>query len=302
MIVYKNLNIKKIHKNSVVAIGNFDGFHLGHQKVLKEAKRRAKKNKMKCGLISFEPMPMMFFNNKIKSHRVNNIHQKKFYLKKLNIDFLVLIHFNKTFSYLSAEKFIQKIIYNKLNCKYIYVSKNFRFGRKRLGNINTLKDCEEKYFYKTVITYPFKNKKKIISSSLIRRNISSGNIEEANKLLGRSWSVIGEVLKGEKRGRKIGFPTCNINLKEYVVPKLGVYSVIVKTKSFKRRGIANIGYRPTFNGSKLLLEVNIFGINLNLYKKIIKVNFLKFIRPEKKFKGITQLKQQIEKDIAIAKK
>ena len=302
MITYKNLNIKKIHKNSVVAIGNFDGFHLGHQKVLKEAIKRAKKHKIKCGLISFEPMPMMFFNNKIKNHRVNSISQKKFYLEKLKIDFLVLINFNKTFSNLSAEKFIHKIIYNKLNCKFIYVSKNFRFGKKRLGNIKTLKNYEEKYFYKTVITNPLKKRQKIISSSLIRKKISSGNIVKANNLLGRNWSVIGEVIKGEQRGRKIGFPTCNINLEEYVVPKLGVYSVIIETESFKRKGIANIGYRPTFNGSKLLLEVNIFGINLNLYKKIIKVNFLKFIRPEKKFKGIKQLKQQIKKDIAIAKK
>ena len=302
MIVYKNLNIKKIHKNSVIAIGNFDGFHLGHQKVLKEAKKRAKKNNMKCGLISFEPMPMMFFNSKIKRYRVNSIYQKKFYLEKLGIDFLVLIAFNKIFSNLSAEKFIKKIICNKLNSRYVYVSKNFRFGKKRLGNIKTLKNHEDNFLYKTIITKPYKKKQKIISSSLIRKYISSGNIEKANRLLGRSWSIIGKVFKGEQRGRKIGFPTCNINLQEYITPKLGVYSVTVETKSFKRRGIANIGYRPTFNGSKLLLEVNIFGIDLNLYKKTIKVNFLKFIRAEKKFKGIAQLKKQIKKDIYIAKK
>ena len=137
---------------------------------------------------------------------------------------------------------------------------------------------------------------------MIRKNISKGKINVASKLLGRKWSIIGKVIKGKKRGRKIGFPTCNIDLKNYIVPKLGVYSVIVETKNFKKKGIANIGYRPTFNGSKLLLEVNIFGINLNLYKKTIKVIFIKFIRPEKKFKGFKELKQQIKKDIAIAKK
>ena len=122
------------------------------------------------------------------------------------------------------------------------------------------------------------------------------------KFLGRSWAIKGEVIRGEKRGRKIGFPTCNIKWASYALPKLGVYGVIVETKEFKKKGIANIGYRPTFNGKTLLLEVNIFGINANLYKKILKVSFIKFIRPENKFNDIKELKHQIKKDIIIAKK
>jgi riboflavin kinase/FMN adenylyltransferase len=302
MIIYKNLNIKKIHKSSVVAIGNFDGLHLGHQKVLKEAKIKAKKEKLKFGLITFEPVPTMFFNKKIKNHRINSLSQKIYFLKKNKLDFLIVINFNKSFSNLSAEKFIKKILFNKLKSKYIFVSRNFKFGKKRLGNIDTLKNFEEKYFYKTIITTPYEKKNKIISSSLIRKIIHKGHMQEVKKLLGRTWCVEGEVIKGEQRGRKIGFPTCNIRLNSYTIPKIGVYAVEVKINNFKKKGIANIGYRPTFNGKSLLLEVNIFGIKKNLYKKILKINFIKFIRTEKKFKNINQLKAQIKKDIITAKK
>ena len=302
MIIYKNLNIRKIHKNSVIAIGNFDGLHLGHQKVLKEAKIKAKKEKLKFGLITFEPVPTMFFNKKIKNHRINSLSQKIYFLKKNKLDFLIVINFNKSFSNLSAEKFIKKILFKKLKSKYIFVSRNFKFGKKRLGNIDTLKNFEEKYFYKTIITTPYEKKNKIISSSLIRKIIHKGQMQEVKKLLGRTWCVEGEVIRGEQRGRKIGFPTCNIRLNSYTIPKIGVYAVEVKINNLKKKGIANIGYRPTFNGKSLLLEVNIFGIKKNLYKKILKINFIKFIRTEKKFKNINQLKAQIKKDIITAKK
>jgi len=302
MKIYKNLNINKHHKKSVVAIGNFDGIHIGHQKVLAQAKQKAKKNRLSFGLITFEPVPVMFFNSKIKNHRINSFIQKKHQLKKYKIDFLIILKFNKLFSLISAEQFIKKIIYSKINAKYLFVSKNFKFGRKRKGNIKTLKKFENNFGFKTIITPPLRKSKKIISSSLIRKKISQGKIKETNKLLGRTWSVKGKVIKGMKRGRKIGFPTCNIRLGDYIVPKLGVYSVIVETNYFKKKGIANIGYRPTFNGQNLLLEVNIFGIDKNLYNKEINVNFIKFIRSEKKFRGLVQLKKQIKIDIIQAKK
>ena len=297
MIIYKNLNIKKEHKDAAIAIGNFDGLHAGHKKVLKEAKQKAKSNKLKFGLITFEPVPTMFFNKNIKNHRINSLNQKIHYLKEIKLDFLVIINFNKTFSNLSAEKFIEKVLFKKLQSKYIFVSRNFRFGKKRLGNIQTLKSFEKKYSYKMLVTRPHKEKDKIVSSSLIRKIIRRGKVQEAKKLLGRHWCVEGEVIKGEQRGRKIGFPTCNIKLNSYILPKFGVYSVWVQINKSKKRGIANIGYRPTFNGKNLLLEVNIFGINRNLYNKILKISFIKFIRPEKKFKNISQLKAQIKKDI-----
>jgi riboflavin kinase/FMN adenylyltransferase len=302
MIVYKNLEIKKNHKSAVIAIGNFDGLHLGHQKVLKEARKKAKKNKIKFGLITFEPVPTMFFNKNIKNHRINSMSQKIYFLKKNKLDFLIIINFNESFSNLSAEGFIKKILFKKLRSKYIFISQNFKFGKKRLGNVDTLKNFEKKYLYKTVITSPHKKKNKVISSSLIRKIIHEGRVHEAKKLLNRFWCVEGKVVKGMQRGRKIGFPTCNIKLNSYTLPKLGVYSVWVKINNLKKRGIANIGYRPTFNGKSLLLEVNIFGIKKNLYKKILKISFIKFIRAEKKFKNINQLKAQIKKDIITAKK
>jgi riboflavin kinase/FMN adenylyltransferase len=302
MKIYNNLKINNKHKNSVVAIGNFDGLHMGHKKVLAQAKEKAKKNKLQFGLVTFEPMPVMFFNSKIKNHRINSLKQKKDQLKKLGLNFIIILKFDKLFSSLNAEEFIKKIIFSKIKSKYLYVSKNFKFGKKRKGNIDTLKKFQDVFGFKTIITNPLKILKTTISSSLIRKNISLGKIKEANKLLNRKWCIVGKVIKGEKRGRKIGFPTCNVELSNYTIPKLGVYSVTVDTNSFKKRGIANIGYRPTFNGQNLLLEVNIFGINKNLYNKEIRVNFINFIRPEKKFKGLEQLKKQIKIDIIQAKK
>jgi riboflavin kinase/FMN adenylyltransferase len=302
MIIYRNLNIKKNHKDSVVAIGNFDGLHVGHQKVLKEARQKAKKKKLKFGLVTFEPVPTMFFNKSVKNHRINSLNQKIYFLRKIKLDFLIIINFNKTFSNLSAENFIKKILFQKLKSKYIFVSRNFKFGKNRYGNIKTLENFEKKYSYKTSVTTPYKKKNKIVSSTLIRKIIKKGDVQKAETLLGRPWCVEGKVIKGEQRGRVIGFPTCNIELNTYILPKLGVYSVWIQIDNLKKKGIANIGYRPTFNGNNLLLEVNIFGIKKNLYKKILNISFIKFIRAEKKFKNINQLKVQIKKDIISAKK
>ena len=301
MKIYKNTNLNKKHHNGVIAIGNFDGLHLGHQKVINEARIKAKKNNLPFGIITFEPVPVMFFNSKIKNHRINSLKQKKLQLKKFRLDFLIIIKFNKRFSSLTAEQFIMKIINKKTKCRFLYVSKNFKFGYKRQGNIQMLKKYEKIYNFKSIITKPFKNNKKIISSTIIRNKIESGKIIEANKHLDREWRVEGKVIKGKKRGRKIGFPTCNLKLYNYVIPLLGVYAVRINGLRFSKKGIANIGFRPTFNGKNLLLETNIFGINKNLYNKEISVSFRKFIRREKKFKDFEHLKKQIKIDIKKAK-
>ena len=302
MKIYKNPSLDRRHCNGVIAIGNFDGLHLGHQKVINEAKRKAKKNKIPFGAMTFEPVPVMFFNKKIKNHRINSLEQKKDQLKKFKLDFLIIIKFNKKFSSLSAEEFIKKIIFKKTKCKFLYVSKNFKFGFKRQGNIKTLKKFEKTYGFTNIVTKPFKKNNKTISSTFIRKKIRLGKIVEINKLLNRNWTVIGKVIKGQSRGRKIGFPTCNLKFNNYVIPKLGVYAVKVKSKNFNKNGIANVGYRPTFNGKNLLLETNIFGINKNLYNKEISISFKKFIRPEKKFRNLKYLKKQIQLDIKQAKK
>ena len=302
MKIYKSPSLDQKHCNGVIAIGNFDGLHLGHQKVINEAKRKAKKNKIPFGAMTFEPVPVMFFNKKIKNHRINSLQQKKQQLKKFKLDFLIIIKFNKKFSSQSADEFIKKIIFKKTKCKFLYVSKNFKFGFKRQGNIKTLKKFEKKYDFKNIVTKPFKKNNKIISSTFIRKKIRLGKIVEVNKLLDRNWTVVGKVIKGQRRGHKIGFPTCNLKLNDYVVPKLGVYAVKVKTNNFIKNGIANVGYRPTFNGQNLLLETNVFGINKNLYNKEINISFKKFIRPEKKFRNLKYLKKQIQLDIKQAKK
>ncbi len=301
MKVFKNTSISKNYKNSVIAIGNFDGIHIGHKKVLNAAFKKAKKIKKKFGLLTFEPVPVMFFNKKISNHRLDLLSQKISNLKKEKLDFVIIQKFNKRFSKLTYKDFIYKVLFKKIQCKYLFVSRNFKFGKKREGNVTELKKFEKKYFYKTIITSPLTKKKKTISSTIIRKLLKRGEIKKANYLLNRKWEIIGKVIKGSKRGRKIGFPTCNVLLKNYVIPKFGVYAVNVKIDGIYKKGIANVGHRPTFNGKKLLLEVNIFGIKKNLYNKNINVIFNKFIRPEKKFKNIKELKNQIRKDIKLAK-
>ncbi len=302
MKIYNTANLNKKHQNGVIAIGNFDGLHLGHQKVINEAKQKAKKNKLPFGLMTFEPMPVMFFNKNTKNHRINSLQQKKNQLNKFGLDFLIIIRFTKSFSSLTAKEFIEKILSTKTKCKYLYVSKNFKFGFKRQGNIKTLRKYEKKFNYKNIITKPYKKNYKTISSTFIRKKIREGKINLVKKLLNRNWCVEGKVIKGKKRGREIGFPTCNMSLRSYVVPKLGVYAVKVKGKNLNKNGVANVGYRPTFNGQSLLLETNIFGFNKILYNKVINVSFKKFIRAEKKFKNFEYLKKQIKIDIKLAKK
>ncbi len=301
--LYNNFNISKLYQKSILLIGNFDGLHLGHQKLFKLAEQFKKKNKIKLGVLTFDPMPKMFFNKYLKNYRILNLNQKIKYFKNYNMDFIIVKKFNKQFSRIKCLNFIDQILYKKLNAKYIFISNNFRFGYKREGDVKLLKSLEKKYQYKIINPKPLKKKNKLISSTLIRKFISKGNLEKVNKYLGRNWSIEGLVQKGRMMGKKIGFPTCNIELRKYVIPKLGVYAVKIyleKRKTFLR-GIANLGYRPTFNQKKILLEVNIFNFSGNLYNKKLRVDFVKFIRKEKKFKGIDQLRKQIKLDLRVAK-
>ena len=302
MKIYKNFNIANKFKNSAIAIGNFDGFHLGHQRVIRKGKQIAKKKKLNFGLMVFQPLPVMFFNNKLKNFRIDSLQQKINSSKKQGIDFLIIKKFDKKFSNIKAEDFIKNILYRKLKTKLVFISKNFRFGKNRTGDISLLKKREKLFNYKTNTIVPLNKKGSIISSTLIRKNIKRGKIDQASRMLGRFWTIEGIVTRGERRGRKIGFPTCNIDLTSYIVPKLGVYSAkIIVDKIIKKKGIVNIGYRPTFGKKKLILEAHIFGLKKNLYGKRIKVMLIKFIRKEKKFKNIIQLKKQIKKDIKKAK-
>ena len=301
---YNNFKIAQNYKNSILLVGNFDGLHLGHQKLFNLAKKYKRKFKLKIGVITFEPMPKMYFNKKLKNFRISNLLQKKKILQKIGIDFLIIKKFDRRFSKIKSHSFIKEVLYKKLKAKYIFVSNNFRFGNKREGNVDQLISNEKKYNYKIVKPKPYKLKNKIISSTLIRKLLSSGKVQFVNKLLNRKWSIVGKVEKGRKLGKKIGFPTCNIDIKDYVIPKTGVYAVKIyrQNNNSSLKGIANLGYRPTFNQKKILLEVYIFNFSGNLYNKQLTIDFISFIRKEKKFKNIKQLKKQINLDLKIAKK
>jgi len=300
---YKNFKILKKHYNSIILIGNFDGIHLGHQKLFLLSKKYKKKTNLKLGVLTFDPIPKMFFNKKLKNYKISNFQQKLNCLKKFGVDFVINKKFNLKFSKITSESFVKKILVNKLKARYIFVSNNFRFGYKRKGDVRLLKKLEKKFDYKIVNPKPLIKKNKVISSTLIRKLLDNGNLKLANKYLDRNWSIDGIVKRGRKMGKKIGFPTCNIELDKYVIPKPGVYAVDVfgVNNKKKMKGVANLGYRPTFKQKKILLEVNIFNFSGNLYNKNLSVHFKKFIRGEKKFKGINQLRKQIQLDLKIAK-
>ena len=301
---YKNFNIKKKHKGSIILIGNFDGLHLGHQKLFELAQSYKKKYNLKIGVVNFNPMPKMFFNKKLKNFRLSNIDQKIKLLSFFKVDFVITKKFDKNFSKTKALNFIIQILNKKLSSKFIFVSNNFRFGNKREGNVNLLKKYEKLFNYKVIKPEPYIKNNKIVSSSLIRSHLEKGFLDKANNLLNRNWTIQGIVQKGRQLGKKIGFPTCNINIKDYVLAKPGVYAVRVLRKNSTKylKGIANLGYRPTFNQKKILLEVHLFNFSGNLYNKLLSVEFLKFIRKEKKFNNVNQLRAQIKKDLNIAKK
>jgi riboflavin kinase / FMN adenylyltransferase len=302
--IYKNFSIESRHKNSIVLIGNFDGVHLGHQKLFSLAEKYKKKYLLKVGVLTFEPMPKMFFNDKLKNFRISSLEQKINYLKNLKVDFVITKKFDKKFSKTKSITFIKEILGKKLKPKFIFVSNNFKFGNKREGNVKQLIEFESLCGFKVVKPQPLLIYKKIASSSLIRNFLQIGKLEKANRFLNRNWSIHGKVQKGRQLGKKIGFPTANIDIKNYVLANPGVYAVRVKKpKGYNYlKGVANLGYRPTFNGKKILLEVHLFNFSGNLYNKYLTVEFKKFIRKEKRFKNIDQLRKQIKIDLLKAKK
>ena len=301
--IYNNFIIPRKLKKSILLIGNFDGLHLGHQKVCNEAKKYKKKYKLKLGVLTFNPLPVMFFNNKMKNYRLTNDSQKFILLKKMGVDFVINKRFNLKFSKIKSEKFIKNIIVKKIDPKFIFVSNNFRYGNKRKGDVKELITESKKYGFNVIKPEPLRIKKKVVSSTSIRDLLKKGKIKKANKLLSRNWVINGDVQRGRQLGKKLGFPTCNIDINNYILAKPGVYSIKVTIDESKKilNGIAYLGYRPTFEGKKLLLEVNLFGFNGNLYKKTLNVYFFNFIRRDKKFKNKISLITQMEKDLTKAK-
>ena len=287
-------------KSKVVLIGNFDGIHLGHQKLISKAKKIAEQKKQKLVLITFNPHPREIINNS-EIDLILPYKEKKLLLKNYGIDKIDEIKFTNKLSKLSAEEFAKEYIYKAHNPSDIVIGKNFKFGHKARGDAKLLKDS----LSKKVKVHSIDIKRLdslVISSSEIKKLISKGSIEKVNKLLGRNYHISGKVIHGEKRGRLIGFPTTNLSTEWNFLPKKGVYvsKVVISDKSYQ--SITNIGVRPTFNANSLQIESHIFDFNKNVYGKKIKIYFLVRIRNEKKFETVEKLIENITKDVNFGRK
>ena len=293
-----SLNIPNIN----LAIGNFDGIHLGHQKIIKELINNSKENKLQSAILSFRPHPRQFFSDHYENFNIISENSKISFLDKLGLDYFFSLKFDHSIASLEPHKFIKEILINQLKIKNLIVGFNFKFGKNRLGDVNLLQDQSGNSFNIKVI-HPVKSNttSEVFSSSLIRQNIQAGNFEKVNTWLGRNWSMSGTVVVGNKRAGKINFPTANLIPSNLIRPKKGVYAVRIKIENNIFNGIANFGNRPTVDGTKLLLEVHLFDFDKNIYGKDLTVEFLTFIRDEKKFENFDFLTKQIHKDIQIAK-
>ena len=294
----------KIKKNTVLTIGNFDGVHKGHQKIIKQIVKISRKKNLKSAVITFKPHSNDFLKKNCKPFKLTSEETKIEEIKKLGIDYLIFLKFDKNFNKLPPENFVKKLV--SFRPKFIVVGYNFRFGFKRKGDLHLLKKLSKKYLYTLKIIKPVINSNKItFNSTFIRKNLELGKYDIAKKMLGRNWLLEGKIIKGDGRGKKLGYPTANFVLNDYVLPMKGVYvtkSYFEKNKKKKYFGIANIGIRPTFNGKKVFFENHFFNFKNILYGKKIFVELLGFLRKEKKFASIEVLKKQIEKDILLAKK
>ena len=305
MILIRNLKIKTLMFNSVVAIGNFDGVHKGHQYVLKSGLKIAKENGKKMGVVTFEPSSKNIFFKKKSFFRLTPFRMKHKIIKELGIDYYFNLKFNNFMSEMTAITFIKTILVEKLKVSHVITGKDFVFGKNRSGDVNLLRKISTEtnnFKFLTVKDYIENNGKKY-SSSELRKNLLNGEINKAKEILGRYWSISGRVIKGEKVARKLGYPTANISIKNYSKLCFGVYAVninFLKSPQNKYKGIANYGVKPTFDKKNPLLEVNIFDFNLDVYGEYIEITFKSFIRNEKKFKNLDSLKKQIRNDIKIA--
>ena len=293
-----------IDEKLCLTIGNFDGIHKGHREIIKNLIQQTKTSNLKSAILSFTPHPKIYFN-KQKNFMINSQSKKKEILKDLGLDYLIDLNFNDKFTQLSHNEFEDKILLEKLNSKRILIGKDFQYGNQRKGNIDTLKIfCEKnKIELEEIGLILNDHNSNKISSSAIRENLKSGKFELANKDLERNFSVAGKVIKGDQRGRTIGIPTANLEypLNTITIP-YGVYAVETLIEENTYFGIVNFGIRPTFNKDKPIVEAYLFDFDNDIYGKNIEILFHKQIRQEKKFNDIKELLNQINIDIAEAKK
>lgn len=292
-------------KGSVIVLGNFDGFHKGHQTVMGRAGKLARDMKTTLSALVVEPHPRSYFNPGQDDFRLTSFRTKTHLLEQFGVDTLFVLPFDEKLSHMLAQDFVADILQKSLGILHVFVGYDYRFGAGRGGNAHVLQQMGHMEQFGVTVVEKIMEGDHIYSSTNIRDTLRMGDVRRSADRLGHWWHVEGHVLKGDQRGRTIDFPTANLSLEGYIKPKLGVYAVRAIIPSGPAAGIwngvANVGRRPTFDKEDLLLEVHIFDFDHDIYEVPIKVEFVDFIRPEQKFDGLDALKEQIEKDSLIAK-
>jgi len=289
-------NIRPEDHGCVLTIGNFDGVHLGHRRVISALVKKAKTLNCVPAVLVFEPQPQELFAPKGAPARLCRLRDKYSLLQKLGVERLICVNFNRKFASQSAEQFIEELLVKRLGIKHLIVGDDFHFGKNRTGNFAMLCQAGKKFGFDVTDTASYKLADCRISSTEIRYALEHDNLADAQRMLGRPYSIIGRVFHGDKRGRQLGFPTANVLLKRRVSPISGVYVVKVNTGEGSYFGVANVGSRPTVAGIRQQLEVHIFDFDENLYGQSIEVVMLKKLRNEMKFTSIDELTRQISKD------
>lgn len=295
-------NIPDIYKNSVIAVGNFDGIHLGHKHLLNKVLEVANAEGKKSGIITFDPHPKAYFGGLKNFHQVTTDAVKIEILEKLKIDIVFELNFDKSLSKMSPEEFFLEVIYRNLEASHVIVGEDFRFGYKRSGDVHKLEElCNSKDIGFNSIQKQKDINSVIYSSSRVRTNITSGNIADLTKLLGHYWFVNGHVKHGKKKGTELGFPTINIEFQDTLKLAHGIYATNVYLEGKKYHGASYYGARPTFNDHGDILETYIFDFDRDIYNQEVKIEFIDFIREDQKFKNEEELKKQMEIDCCNVK-
>jgi len=295
-------NLQHQPQGCVLSIGNFDGIHLGHRAVLSRLLKEAERLQVPSTVMTFEPQPAELFAGKNAPGRLSRLRDKFVQLEKLNLDRLLCVSFTHQFANLSADQFIEELLIKKLNVKFLVIGDDFHFGYQRLGDFALLKEAGKKYGFEVVDTKSLSQDTCRVSSTRIRSALAKGELQQAEQMLGRKYSIAGRVGHGRKLGRTIGVPTANLFLKRRVSPVSGVFVVsILGIDNKTYTGVANIGCRPTVNGERQQLEVHIFDFEGDLYGRQLEVLLESKLRDETRFESFAELKVQIDKDIQQAR-
>lgn len=292
---------------SVVVLGNFDGVHRGHQAVIGQASHAAKEAGVSLVLITFEPHPRRYFRPLDPPFRLTPFRSKTHYLEALGVDLLVLLNFDEALSQKPAEAFAQEVLFEAFQASQVVVGYDFVFGHQRKGNVALLAALADAQGIALTVIEPVATADGgIYSSTRIREYLTTGNPGHAAALLGRPFEIEGRVVRGDQRGAKLGFATANIGLEDYIQPAFGVYAVRVGevhgNEVVWRSGVANLGIRPTVDGSTPLLETHLFEFSGDLYGKHLRVGLIEYIRPEIKFDDLESLRAQIAEDSETARR